>query len=93
LVWFTLAESIEDGHPLAPTWCIVLALILAAAVIRHLACAGLRALAKIAFLSDTGAFKSRAPSWIAIPERPIVGIPAVRALRLFSRPPPIRFSY
>jgi hypothetical protein len=91
--WFWLAESIESGHAWAPTWCIVLALLFAAAVVRHLAFVGLRNLAKSALLCDTGDFKSRTPSWIAISDRPIVGIPVVRALRLFSRPPPTRFSY
>jgi hypothetical protein len=93
LAWFWLAESIESGHAWAPTWCIVLALLFAVAVVRHLAFVGLRTLAKIALLCDAGDFKSRAPSWITISDRTIVGIPVVRALRLFSRPPPTRFSH
>jgi hypothetical protein len=91
--WFWLAESVEDGHVWAPTVCIVLALLLAVVAIRLVALAALRALAKIAFLSFSGAFENRAPSWIRFVDRPIVSIPIVRALRLFSRPPPIRFSY
>lgn len=93
LAWFCLIESVEDGHARAPTGCIVLALLMAAALVKLLALAGLRTLAKIAFLCDTGAFKNRAPSWIVIPDRLIVAVPVVRALRLFSRPPPICFSY
>lgn len=91
--WFWLAESVEDGHVWAPTVCIVLALLVAVAVIRLVALATLRALAKIAFLYFSAAFENRAPSWIPFVDRPIVRVPIVRVLRLFSRPPPIRFSY
>jgi hypothetical protein len=93
LGWFGLAESVEHGHAWAPTWCIVVALLVAAVLVRLLAFAGLRALAKIAFSSDSGAFENRAPSWTLIGVRPPVGLPVVLALRLFSRPPPIRFIY
>ncbi len=91
--WFWLAEALEDGHAWAPTGYIVLALFLAAALIRLLAFVGLRALAKIAFLCESGNFNDRIPSWTALTDRPAVQAPVARALRLFSRPPPVRFSY
>jgi hypothetical protein len=93
LGWFWLAESVEGGHAWAPTGCILFALFLAAALTRLLATAALRALAKIAVLWDSGGFRKRAPFRIPVVERLIAGVPVVRALRLFSRPPPIRFSY
>lgn len=91
--WFGLAESVEHGHAWAPTWCNVVGLLAAAAIVRLLAVAGLRALAKIVFFSDSGAFENRAPSWTPIGMRPPARLPVVLALRLFSRPPPIRFIY
>jgi hypothetical protein len=93
LGWFSCVESVERSHAWAPTSCIVLALLVAATLIRSLAFAALRALARIVFVCDSGGFKRRAPSWIALVDHPRVGVPAVRVLRLFSRPPPIRFSY
>jgi hypothetical protein len=93
LGWFWLAESVEEGHAWAPAGYIVLALLVAAALVRVLTSVGLRALARIVFACDSGGFKHRTRSWTAIPDRPILGVPMVRALRLFSRPPPNSFNH
>jgi hypothetical protein len=92
LGWFWLAESLESGHAWAPKGCIVLALLLAAALIRRMATAVLRALARIALAGDASEFNDRAPFWIPIARRAVLGLPLVHTLRLFSRPPPIRVS-
>jgi len=94
LGWFSLAESIEDGHPWAPTGCILLTLLVVSAAVRLLAFASLRALAKIALVCEPGGgFKDRAPFLVPIVDDLIAGVAVVRALRLFSRPPPISFNY
>jgi len=90
--WFWLAESVEEGHAWAPNAAIVAALFLAAAIVRFVAFSGLRELALIAFACDPGGFQNRVPSWIPIADRPIASVPLAHALRLFSRPPPMRFG-
>jgi hypothetical protein len=91
--WFWLAESLEDGHAWAPRGWIILALLASSALVRLLALAGLRALAKVAFAIECGGFEGRPPIRVSIAALPASSEPLARVLRLFSRPPPIRFSY
>lgn len=91
--WFWLAESLEDGHAWAPRGWIILALLASSALVRLLAFAALRALAKVAFAIECGGFKGRSPAWVLTAARPNLSEPLAQVLRLFSRPPPTRFNY
>ena len=88
-LWFGIAEAIEPHHAGAATLVTLLALALAAAIVRQIAVLAVAFIARVVFAIARLAFSPRTPCWSRRPEAPA---PLRRILcgpRRFARPPPI----
>jgi hypothetical protein len=88
-MWFALGERLEPAHGGTPVLFAVLALVLAAWLLHHLAVAAIGLLAEAVLAIVTSPFAARTPSW----SRRAAPVPIARRSpllrRRFARPPPI----
>lgn len=88
-LWFGIAEAIEPHHAGAPPLAILLALALAAAIVRQIAVLAVAWLARVVFAIARLTFAPRTPCWSRRPETPAPLRRILCGRRRFARPPPI----
>jgi len=88
-VWFGIAEAIEPHHAGAAPLATLLALAVAAWIVRQIAIFAVALLASVVFAVARFAFSTRTPGWARRPRTPALRRVFFGARRRFARPPPI----
>ncbi len=88
-LWFGLAEALEPHHAGAPPLLMLLALVAVAWLVRRIALAAIKILARVVFGIAQPRFSPRTPSWSRRPRTPALRRVFFGARRRFARPPPI----
>ncbi len=87
-LWFSICELLEPHHAVASPLAIVVALALAALLMRLFATALLAALTRIVIAIVRQSFSSRTPRWAPQPRQRPLARRLLCSRRRFARPPP-----
>jgi hypothetical protein len=90
--WFAIAEAVEPHHAGAAAFVTVVALLVAACVVRQIAVAAVALLARIVFAIARLIFTPRAQLSTRRPATPAPFRRILRGRRRFARPPPIALA-